>query len=493
VDPNPAWVISGDENGACLGSVVATAGDVNRDGYSDLAVGAYGHDGGGSSGADRGRAYVYPGTAAGLLTSPIWTVSGDQNDAWFGHSLGTAGDVNGDGYSDLAVGANRWSDPINPGSERGRAYVYLGYALGVLPGPVWTGTGDEDGARFGCAVGTAGDVNGDGFSDLLVGAETHQAGGSDRGRAYAHLGSPTGPSSSPSWTVSGDEDLGYLGFSVGAAGDVNGDGYSDVVVGAPWQDAGGTAGADRGRAVLYLGNGGGGCVILPRQVRGDQSAPVALLGAAYGEACMLGLRMRSPFGRGAVRLEWQAVPLGESLDPSVNPPQTTPWWYDSGAESATVLELVDLSSDTGPWIWRARALYALCTTPFQSHGPWFTPCGNGLRETDLRSTADDPPPPCDPPDQTCVISSMEKTGGACALTWADPNLPSQRTGHNIRRSEDPSGFKGAWPLAGANATDEDPGAPGYQWTDSGSGPSPGSVWYYQITTYNALCAAEGPF
>ena len=63
----------------------------------------------------------------------------------------------------------------------------------------------------------------------------------------------------------------------------------------------------------------------------------------------------------------------------------------------------------------------------------------------------------------------------------------------MRRSEDPSAYKGVWPLIGPNVADEDPVAPGTQWTDWESGPTPGSVWYYQVTAYNALCPAEGPF
>jgi hypothetical protein len=208
---------------------------------------------------------------------------------------------------------------------------------------------------------------------------------------------------------------------------------------------------------------------------------------------MLGLWLRSPFGRGPVKLEWQVVPLGESLDPSANPPDTTEWWYDSGTEGAPVLEPVDLSGETGPWVWRARARYSPSHLPFQPHGPWFTPSGNGLRETNLRSTAESPPPPCVPPGQPCHIDPVTESGSGCTLTWTDSNPPAQRTGWNIRRSEDPSSYKGSWPLLGANVADESPATPGFQWTDAGGDPSPGAAWYYQVTAYNALCAAEGPF
>jgi hypothetical protein len=65
--------VSGDENNALFGGSVATAGDVNGDGFSDVVVGAYAHDAGAGSGANRGRAYVYLGSSSGLATTPVWT------------------------------------------------------------------------------------------------------------------------------------------------------------------------------------------------------------------------------------------------------------------------------------------------------------------------------------------------------------------------------------------------------------------------------------
>jgi len=81
---------------------VATAGDVNGDGYSDVIVGAEQYDNGE---ADEGRAFVFVGSAAGLGTHAAWLAEGNHVSAWFGHSVSTAGDVNGDGYSDVVVGA----------------------------------------------------------------------------------------------------------------------------------------------------------------------------------------------------------------------------------------------------------------------------------------------------------------------------------------------------------------------------------------------------
>src|SRR5262249_33163377 len=83
------------------------------------------------------------------------------------------------------------------------------YPLTVDPlatSPAWTGSGDQNGALFGTTVARAGDVNGDGYSDVIVGAYRHDSGGlTDNGSAYLFLGSPSGLSATPAWTVSGDE------------------------------------------------------------------------------------------------------------------------------------------------------------------------------------------------------------------------------------------------------------------------------------------------
>jgi hypothetical protein len=154
----PNWTAESDQDVAQFGYAVATAGDVNGDGYDDVIVGAFYY----VDGEDReGAAFVYYGSATGLSTSPNWTAEGNQAVALFGHSVGTAGDVNGDGYDDVIVGA--WG--FAPG---GQAYAFYGSATG-LSAPNWTGDGEQGGAEFGWSVGTAGDVNGDGYDDVIVG------------------------------------------------------------------------------------------------------------------------------------------------------------------------------------------------------------------------------------------------------------------------------------------------------------------------------------
>ncbi len=109
----------------------------------------------------------------------------DQAGAEFGNSVGTAGDVNGDGYSDVIVGADAYN---NGQTGEGRAYVYHGSATGLATSATWTAESDQVNAYFGYSVGTAGDVNGDGYSDVIVGAYGYDNDQTDEGRVYVYHG-----------------------------------------------------------------------------------------------------------------------------------------------------------------------------------------------------------------------------------------------------------------------------------------------------------------
>ena len=242
----PDWTTASGQLGAGFGRSVGTAGDVNGDGYSDVIVGAWLYDNGEPN---EGRAFVFEGSATGLSAIAGWTAESDQEDAQFGHSVATAGDVNGDGYSDIIVGAYLYD---NPEPSEGRAFVYRGSTSGLNVIPAWTAESNQGGgAELGYSVGTAGDVNGDGFSDVIVGAYNYDNGETNEGRAFVFEGSTTGLSTIADWTAESDQHNALLGFSVGTAGDVNGDGGSDVIVGAILYDNGE---ADEGAAFVYHGS-----------------------------------------------------------------------------------------------------------------------------------------------------------------------------------------------------------------------------------------------
>ena len=486
---SPAWMVSGDEDYAEFGSSVATAGDVNGDGYADVIVGADRHDAGAGGDADRGRAYLYLGSVSGLAVSPVWTGSGDEDGALFGASVATAGDVNGDGYADVAVGAFAHEAGLPLTDEVGRAYLYLGSAAGLAVSPAWTGSGDETDAHYGSSVATAGDINGDGYADLLVAASTHDGGAgsfANRGRAYLYLGSASGLVVSPAWTISGDQNNAAFGGSLSTAGDVNGDGCADVVVAAAGHDAGAGASAFRGRVYNYLGCGGAGFLLRPRQLRADLSGPIAPGGRAHQQQFRLGLNLSSPVGVVSRALQWQIRSWGGSFSPALAPIQSDDTWH--GTPQA-VAKLLSLSVDGQRYIWRARARYHTAQSPFVGWSRWVTLSGNGLYEADLRSSSQAAPPPCVAPDEEIYIVNVTlDLNGNPVLHYMDPNQPAEVTGYNIYRSPSSTG---PWTLIGSNVVDMDAGTANKQYVDPTGGG--GATWFYEVAAVNAVCGAVGPW
>jgi hypothetical protein len=241
----PARLLEMNQEGALFGISVATAGDVNGDGYDDVIVGAYTYDNGQT---DEGAAFVYHGSATGLSGVPAWMADSDQASAYFGLQVATAGDVNGDGFSDVIVGAPLYAD------YRGAAFVYHGSATGLYIEAAWMEDGSNVEDMFGYSVATAGDVNGDGFSDVIVGIPQYSNGQMLEGAAFVYHGSASGLSTSPSWTAESNQTEALFGVSAATAGDVSGDGYSDVIVGAFWF---GNELDNEGAAFLYSGSASG--------------------------------------------------------------------------------------------------------------------------------------------------------------------------------------------------------------------------------------------
>jgi hypothetical protein len=234
-------VLTGTWGNEHFGYSVSAAGDVNGDGYDDVIVGAPMNNAGVF---DAGRACIFFG-GANMDSDPDVVLVG-QN-AWdeSGSSVSSAGDVNNDGYDDVVVGA-----PFNPtgGNGSGRTFIYLGGAnMDSTPDVILTG--EASGDSFGCSVSGAGDINKDGYCDVIVGAKNNDARWPNTGRAYIFFGG-LDMDSTADVIFTGDGAGDGFGASVSNAGDVNKDGYDDVIVGAPYNNAGG---GEAGRAYAYFG------------------------------------------------------------------------------------------------------------------------------------------------------------------------------------------------------------------------------------------------
>lgn len=249
--------MTGAEAGAQLGRSVARIPDTNGDGFDDWAVGAPLDDGDGNAtedGLDRGRAFFYYGSPTPDDVADV-VFTGPEVGSQFGFALASAGDINHGGADDLAVGApldDGDGNATEDGVDRGRVYVfYGGGSLDTVPDLILNG--DEDDAQFGSAVAPVFDVDDDDVDDLLVGAPLHDAGGgldADRGEAYVYFGGNP-PDAVADIAIGGGTAGGSLGASVSRAGDVDGDGERDFLVGAPLEDP--AALLDAGSAYLFLG------------------------------------------------------------------------------------------------------------------------------------------------------------------------------------------------------------------------------------------------
>jgi hypothetical protein len=224
---------SGDPGGQ-LGYAVDGAGDVDGDGLADLVVGM----------PPLGQARVFLASRpAGMgAVTFLGNAMGDR----FGHAVAGAWDLNGDGYADVAVGARERMTTVAAG---GAVHVYLGGAMPDAMSDV-TIVGDVAQERLGTAVAGLGDVDGDGFADLGVGAPGNTALGADIGQALFFRGGAS-MDGMADVTLAGQNEHDNFGGAIARVGDTDGDGYADLLVGALYAPYRGRSGP--GSAYCYGG------------------------------------------------------------------------------------------------------------------------------------------------------------------------------------------------------------------------------------------------
>jgi signal transduction histidine kinase len=245
---NNTGIIWGVRPAATMGTSVGAAGDVNGDGFQDVIAGAPRHR---QNHRAEGGAVVHLGSSKGLSAKWALLVFGEQAEVLLGSAVAGAGDVNGDGYDDVLIGAPQFSTKYY---HAGRAFLHLGSSNGPVQEPSWFADGPEARILFGSAFCALGDLDGDGFDDFAVSAPGYEKRLDWPGKVFMYFGSAKGPGVSPRWVFSGEQRSEQFGDAIALAGDVNGDGLTDLLVGAPFHQA---ARAEEGRVYLYPGRRGG--------------------------------------------------------------------------------------------------------------------------------------------------------------------------------------------------------------------------------------------
>lgn len=431
-------ILESSQIGSLFGFTVAGIGDANNDGYSDIAIGSPRYD---NTLNDEGRVTVLYGSSKGVNTTISWTQDGEQAGAFYGNSVAGAGDVNRDGIADLIVGAYLYD---NGQPDEGRAYIYYGTTNGLSTVAAWTSESNQEGAQFGFTVAGAGDVNGDSYSDVLVSAIWYNGTFSNEGRVYIYNGGISGVAATPSWTAVGGQEAAEFGKSISATGDVNGDGYGDILIGSPLFDNGAQLDAgrvylydgsstgpaataswmgdpnqentefgssiaglgdvngdgyadfavgarhfdntlrDRGRVAVFYGNGIAGTQVAPQQFRADFTGTVVPpLRTQSANSVGLQVYGRTPVGRSEVKAQFEVKPLIAAFNGTGL--VVTPSWTSVGTAGIAINQVIAGLTNATAYKWRVRLQYRASNGMLQPYSRWYTNGYIAPTETDFRT------------------------------------------------------------------------------------------------------------
>lgn len=345
VAPVESWRGFGATPNAELGAVVAAAGDVDGDTFSDVLIAAPGES----------KVYLLrgdPETLGPLEALPI-PLGLDHR----GVALASFGDLNGDRLADFGVGLP---------DGRGRVFVFYGGRTELSMVEV---SGENLGDQFGASIAGAGDIDQDGHADLLIGAPGVDGAFADAGRVSIYRGTTAGLDTTPYWVLEGDRTGASLGDLVVGGGDLDGDAFPDFGVVA--RDLSPTPGSmEATRLFVFRGNGGTTSIDPPRPTQRRVAGPQAI--SPYGASNLpngvsLQVLGRSPFGTGRLRLE-TAVSLASA--PNDSPTRFSEWVPYLG-EAIALRHTIDGLTRKTAYRWRTRVHYDLVRAPPQATSRWY--------------------------------------------------------------------------------------------------------------------------
>jgi len=374
------WTYSGTVANEHLGFHLAGGCDVDGDGRSDVIVSAT------TTASGTPAALVFTGQQNGLSANPLVVLGSDQTADDYGIQVACAGDVNGDTYSDVAMGEAEYDAGL--GYAQGRVRVFNGGPSLSSAVPAATLIGNQGDGRFGAGIGGGGDVDADGYGDLVVGQQWFTDTAFAEGQAYVFLGGPSGvdpnagialPSPTPGFT-------GDYGRDIADNLDFNGDGFADVLIGsitAP--DTLPTSGA------FYVNFGGGrsGLRRLPRMKHTTSSTPLALLGipsAPESPSFAVHSLVRSAAGRVLAREDVETKWSHQAFDRTGIVTSTAPIDAAGAGVDASVSAHCGppyATADSCRWRTRVRT-----NNPYFPRTPWLSPPGNSPTEADVRNFFD---------------------------------------------------------------------------------------------------------